>query len=59
MGTSVYIVPGFDVVRFGWSEPFPRWIQVAALVAHIPCFLFPVPWMGDADKYLPFTGSGD
>jgi protein-S-isoprenylcysteine O-methyltransferase Ste14 len=51
VGISLYIVPGFDVVRFGWSEPFPGWIQVAALVAHTPCFLF-LGWVMLTNTYL-------
>ena len=51
VGISLYIVPGFDVIRFGWSRPFPDWIQVAALIVHIPCFLF-LGWVMRANTYL-------
>lgn len=51
VGISLYIVPGLDVVRFGWSEPFPRWTQVAALAAHIPCFLF-LGWVMLVNTFL-------
>lgn len=27
------------MVRFGWSEPFPVWLEIAAMVVHLPCFL--------------------
>lgn len=36
---SLYLVPGFDVVRFGWSEPLPLWLRVVAMVLQIPCFV--------------------
>ena len=51
VGISLYIVPGFDVIRFGWSTPFPGWIQVVALIVHIPCFLF-LGWVMRANTYL-------
>lgn len=38
-GTAVVVVPGLDVVRFGWSEPLPWWLRVTAMVLHVPCFL--------------------
>ena len=36
---SLYLVPGFDVVRFNWSEPLPLWMRVSAMLIHIPCFV--------------------
>lgn len=36
---SLYLVPGFDVVRFGWSEPLPLWLRIIAMVIQIPCFI--------------------
>jgi len=36
-GVALYIVPGLDVVRYGWSEPLPLWLRVAAFVAQVPC----------------------
>ena len=50
-GISLYIIPGFDVVRFGWSEPLPRWIRNVALVAHIPCLLL-LGWVMLTNTYL-------
>jgi protein-S-isoprenylcysteine O-methyltransferase Ste14 len=38
-GVSLYIVPGFDVVRYGWSESLPLWIKLIAMLIHIPCFI--------------------
>ena len=37
-GIALYIVPGFDVVRYGWSEPLPLWMKVVAILVHFPCF---------------------
>ncbi len=39
VGIALFVVPGLDVVRFGWSEPFPVWVEVLALALHVPCFL--------------------
>ena len=38
-GFGLYVVPGFDVIRFGWSEPMPIWLRVPAILIHIPCFV--------------------
>lgn len=51
VGISLYIIPGFDVIRFGWSQPFPRWVQVTALVVHIPCFIL-LGWVMLSNTYL-------
>ena len=37
-GIALYLVPGFDVVRFGWSESLPMWMKIIAIVIHLPCF---------------------
>jgi len=36
-GVALYIVPGLDVVRYGWSEPLPLWVRIAALLVQVPC----------------------
>jgi protein-S-isoprenylcysteine O-methyltransferase Ste14 len=46
-----YIIPGFDVIRFGWSHPFPEWVEITAMAVHIPCFLF-LAWVMHANTYL-------
>lgn len=46
-----YISPGFDVIRFGWSHPFPEWLEIAAMAVHIPCFLI-LGWVMHANTYL-------
>ena len=46
-----YIIPGFDVVRFGWSKPFPEWLEIAAMAVHMPCFLF-LGWVMQANTFL-------
>jgi len=38
-GIGIYLAPGFDVIRYGWSEPFPVWIEVLAMILHLPGFL--------------------
>ncbi|MCP5017247.1 MAG: hypothetical protein GY938_18565, partial [Ketobacter sp.] len=50
-GIALYIVPGFDVVRYGWSEPLPLWMKVVAIVIHIPCF-FGLVWVMRENTYL-------
>jgi len=50
-GIALYIVPGFDVVRYGWSEPLPLWMKVVAIVIHIPCFIGLV-WVMRENTYL-------
>ncbi len=37
-GIALYLVPGFDVVRYGWSESLPMWMKIVAIVIHLPCF---------------------
>ena len=39
-GIGLYLIPGFDVVRYEWSEPLPEWMRILAMIVHIPCFLF-------------------
>ena len=51
VGISLYIVPGFDVIRFGWSQPFPQWLKIIALLVHLPCFIF-LGWVMQANTYL-------
>ena len=50
-GISLYLVPGFDVVRFAWSEPLPLWLRVSAMVIHIPCFVLLI-WVMRENTYL-------
>lgn len=39
-GIGLYLIPGFDVVCYEWSEPLPVWMRVFAMFIHLPCFLF-------------------
>ncbi len=50
-GISLYLVPGFDVVRFSWSEPLPLWMRVTAMLIHIPCFVL-LGWVMRENTYL-------
>ena len=50
-GLGMFVVPGFDVVRFGWSAPLPVWVEVLALAAHVPGFLL-IGWVLRENTYL-------
>jgi protein-S-isoprenylcysteine O-methyltransferase Ste14 len=50
-GIALYIVPGFDVVRYEWSEPLPVWMRIFAIVLHIPCFVM-LGWVMRENTYL-------
>jgi protein-S-isoprenylcysteine O-methyltransferase Ste14 len=51
LGIALYIVPGFDVVRYEWSEPLPLWMRVFAIVLHLPCFVM-LGWVMRENTYL-------
>ena len=51
VGFGLYIVPGFDVVRFEWSEPLPVWVEILAMVVHLPGFIF-LAWVMRENTYL-------
>ena len=48
---ALYIIPGFDVVRYGWSEPLPLWMKVIAVLIHFPCFVM-LGWIMRENTYL-------
>ena len=50
-GISLYLIPGFDVVRYQWSEPLPLWMRITAMLVHIPCFLL-LGWVMRENTYL-------
>ena len=50
-GIGLYVIPGFDVVRYEWSEPLPEWMRILAMIVHIPCFLF-VGWVMRENTFL-------
>lgn len=50
-GISLYIVPGFDVVRYEWSESLPLWMKVLAMLVHLPCFVL-LAWVMRENTYL-------
>ena len=50
-GIGLYLVPGFDVIRFGWSEPLPMWMKVVGMVVQIPCFVL-LGWVMRENTYL-------
>lgn len=50
-GIALYLIPGFDVVRYGWSEPLPLWMRLAAMLVHLPCFVL-LGWVMRENTYL-------
>jgi len=48
---ALYIVPGFDVIRYEWSEPLPLWMEGAAMFIHLPCLLG-LAWVMRENTYL-------
>lgn len=50
LAIGFYTIPGFDVVRFEWSEPLPLWIRVMAMIIHIPCFVL-LGWVLKTNTY--------
>jgi hypothetical protein len=50
-GIGLYIVPGFDVVRYQWSEPLPLWLKILAMLIHLPCFVF-LGWIMRENTFL-------
>lgn len=51
VGIPLLLLPGFDVVRFGWSSRLPVWLELAAMVLHVPC-LVGVSWVMKENTYL-------
>lgn len=50
-GMGIFVVPGLDVMRFGWTEPLPLWVEIVALAVHVPCFAF-IGWVMRENTYL-------
>jgi len=50
-GIALYLIPGFDVVRYEWSEPLPVWMRILAMLVHLPGFLF-FGWVMHENTYL-------
>lgn len=50
-GFGIFLVPGFDVVRFGWSERLPLWVEILAMAVHLPCFLM-IGWVMRTNTFL-------
>jgi protein-S-isoprenylcysteine O-methyltransferase Ste14 len=48
---GLYLIPGFDVVRYEWSEPLPEWMRILAMLIHLPCFLL-LGWVMRENTYL-------
>ncbi len=50
-GIGLYIVPGFDVIRYQWSEPLPLWLELVAMFIHLPCLVL-LAWVMRENTYL-------
>jgi len=50
-GIGLYLLPGFDVIRYEWSEPLPLWMRILAMVIHIPCLVLLI-WIMRENTYL-------
>jgi len=50
-GIGLYIIPGFDVVRYEWSEPLPIWMKVLAMLVHLPCLVL-LGWIMRENTFL-------
>ena len=50
-GIGLYLIPGFDVVRYEWSESLPEWMKILAMLIHLPCFLL-LGWVMRENTYL-------
>lgn len=50
-GIGLYLAPGFDVVRYEWSQPLPVWMRIAAILIHLPCFVV-LGWVMRENTYL-------
>ena len=50
-GVTLYLIPGFDVVRYQWSPPLPAWMRVFAMLLHLPCFVA-LAWVMRENTYL-------
>ncbi|MBW1791456.1 MAG: isoprenylcysteine carboxylmethyltransferase family protein [Deltaproteobacteria bacterium] len=48
---GLYLIPGFDVVRYEWSEPLPVWMKILAMLIHLPCFVL-LGWVMRENTYL-------
>lgn len=38
VGMGLFVIPGLDLFRFGWSRALPLWLESGAMVLHLPCF---------------------
>ena len=50
-GIALYLIPGFDVIRYQWSESLPLWIKVIAMLIQVPCFVL-LGWIMRENTYL-------
>lgn len=50
-GIGLYVIPGFDVVRYEWNEPFPFWFRITGMLIHLPCFVL-LGWVMRENTYL-------
>ena len=51
VGIGLYITPGFDVMRYGWSNPLPLWLKLLAMAVHVPALLT-IAWTMHENTWL-------
>lgn len=51
VGLAMIVLPGLDVVRYGWSERLPVAVELAAMAVHVPAFLF-IGWVMHTNTFL-------
>ena len=51
LGLLLIVVPGLDVVRWGWSEPFPVVAELVAMALHLPALAF-IGWVMHTNTFL-------
>ncbi len=57
-GIGLYLIPGFDVMRYEWSDPLPVWIRILAMLVHLPSFLF-LGWVMRENTFLSMVVKTD
>jgi len=50
-GVGLYLVPGFDVVRYAWSDTLPLWLELVGMIVHLPCLVL-LAWIMRENTYL-------
>jgi protein-S-isoprenylcysteine O-methyltransferase Ste14 len=51
IGVGLVVLPGLDVIRFRWHQPFPVWLELGAMALHLPLFGF-LGWIMYSNSFL-------